>query len=105
MGGTWNAGADGVTDTIDECSLALCQFDGCQCVSSFTRLTDGDDHILLVDDRFAVTELTGVFHLDGNLAEVFNQLLANQSCVPRGSASHDDDAAWVDEVLSVVDDG
>ena len=104
LGGTRNGGSDGIADTEDECSLFLGQLHSCQCVGGLSRLGYGDDHVLVVDYGIAVAELRGIFHLHGNLAEVLQQLLANQSGVPACSAGHDDEPPCVDQLLPVVDD-
>ena len=58
-----------------------------------------------VDDRIAVSKFAGILHLHGYLAEVLYEEFADESGVPACSASDDDDAPRVDEMLSVVDDG
>ena len=60
-------------------------------IGGFTALADGDDHILLVNQGIAVTKFTGILHLDRQAGNILEQVLSDQSRVPRGSASDNDD--------------
>ena len=54
---TGDGRADGITDTIDERTIFLGKLDGCQGISGFTTLGDGNNHVVLGYHRIAVTEL------------------------------------------------
>ncbi len=56
-----------------------------------------------MDDRIAVAELRGVLHLDGDAADRFDQVFADQRGVPRRAAGDEDDAAGGEEALAMVD--
>ena len=104
IGGTWDGRADGVADAVDEGALFLCQLNGGQRVSSLTRLRDGNDNVVFSDYGIAIAELRGVLHLTGNAAERFKELFANESGVPRRTASHNDDALGLQELATEVDE-
>ena len=104
VGGAGDGGADDVADAVDEGAVVLGQLDGGEGVGGLTRLGDGDDHVVGVDDGVAVAEFGGVLDLDGQLAGLFDEVFADEGRVPRGAAGADDDAAAVEELLLVVDD-
>ena len=79
---TGDGRADGITDTIDERTIFLGKLDGCQGISGFTTLGDGDDDIILRYYRIAVTELRCIFHFHRDAAVVLNHLLADESGMP-----------------------
>ena len=96
--------ADHVADAIDERTVLLGQLDSGQRVGRFARLRYGDHDVVGINHRIAVTELRSVFHFDRNAAEILDQVLPDERCVPRGAASHEDDAPGVEKPLSVVHD-
>ena len=71
-----------VTDTIDKRTTLLGKFDGCQGISSFTTLGNGDDHIILRYHRITVTEFRCIFHFHRDAAIVLYHLLADKSGMP-----------------------
>ena len=104
IGGTGNGRADGVADTVDEGTFFLCQLDGSQRVGRLTRLRDGNDHVVLGDYGVTIAEFGGVLHLTGNATERLEELLADESGVPRRTASHNDDALGMQELATEVDE-
>ena len=103
--GTGDAGADGVADAIDEGSLLLSQLDGSQRVGCLAALRDGNHHIVLRHHGVAITELRSVLHFAWDAAQALEELLANESGVPRGSACHDDDALCTEQLLAIINHG
>ena len=67
-------------------------------------MRDGDHDVVGINHRIAVTEFRGVFYFDRNAAEILDQVLPDERCVPRGAASHEDDAPGVEKPLAVVHD-
>ena len=68
--------------TEDQSALRTGQLDGRQRVRRLTTLADGQDYVVMLDDRLAVPELAGVGHLDRDTAEMLDQLLADQARMP-----------------------
>ena len=104
MGGAGNAGADGVTDSIDERAVLLGQLNGSQGIGSLTTLGDGNHHITAAHHRIPVTELRSILHLNGDATEVLDDLLTDETSVPGCTASHDDDAFGIQQLFLMVDD-
>ena len=102
VGFTSDTRTDGVTYTINKSTCFLGQFDGSQGICSLTTLRDGDDHIVLCHHRIAVTEFRSVLYFYWNTTIVFYHLLANETCVPRGTTSHDNDALSIEKLLTMV---
>jgi len=75
-----------------------------QGIRRFARLGDGDNHIVGVNDRLAVTELAGVLHLDRHLRELLHSIHGYQARMPRGAAGGNDDTLGIEETLLVVDE-
>ena len=101
---TWDRSADDVTDREDKRAFGFRELDSCEGVGCLTGLRNSDDHIVFVDDRFAVTELRRVLHFDRYLRELFDSVHSYQSGVPRGAASGDDDSFGIEETLFVVNE-
>ena len=80
--GTGNAGTDGIADAVYKCPTAFGKLHGGQRIGRFSALRDGNHHIVAVNHRVAVTELTGILHLYRNTAEAFNQMLADEGGMP-----------------------
>ena len=99
------AGTDGITDTEDESSGLASQLDGSQRVGCLAALRDGNHHVVREDDGLTVAELRGVLHFNRYAAEALEELFADESGVPAGAASHDDDAPCACQLLAEVDDG
>ena len=53
---SWDAGANSITNTIDECTLTLSQLNGSQCISRLTTLRDCYHHITLTNDGIAIAK-------------------------------------------------
>ena len=104
MGGARNTGADGVADAIDKSTIPFSQFDGSQGISSLTTLGDGNHHIAAAHHRIPVAELRCIFHLNGDATEVLDDLLTDETSVPRSTASHDDDALGIQQLFLMIDD-
>ena len=103
IGGTGNAGANGITDTVNEGSAFLGQLDGSKGIGRFTTLGNGNDHVVLRNDRIAIAELGGIFYFNGNATERLDELLAYQTSVPRRTTSHDDHALGAEQLATIVD--
>ncbi len=65
--------------------LARFAFGG-KSVRGFTRLADGDDQAVLVDDGVAVAILAAVVHFHWDVREPLDHELARESRVPTGAA-------------------
>ncbi len=105
VGDASDAGTYAIDDAEDECALLLCQFHGCHGVGSFARLGDGHYHIIGFDDGVGIAKLGGVGYLYRDAAEVLDELLADESCVPRGATRNDDDTLGTEELTSVLGNG
>ena len=55
-----------------------------------------------MNHRIAVTELGSVFHFHRNAAEAFNQLLADESGMPRSTAGYDNKASGTQQLFLIV---
>ena len=73
-------------------SLLLGQLNGSQCISGFTRLRNGNDHVVWTDDGIAVTEFRSVLHFNRDAGKILKQVFSHQSRMPAGAASYDQDA-------------
>ena len=100
---TGNTAANGITDTVDEGPMFLGQLYSSQRVGRLTTLRDGNDDITLTDDRIPVPELRSVLHFHRYPTESLYQLLADESCMPGSTASHDDDPFGFQHLSSVID--
>ncbi len=101
VGGARNGRSDHVADAEDEGPLPLGELQRRQRVGRLARLRYGDQNVAFADDRMAVAELAGILHLDGYAAELFEEVLSDQSGVPRRAAGHDDDAPGLQKALPV----
>ncbi len=97
-----DAGAHGVDDAEDAGTFRLCQFYCSQRVGSLAALAYCYDDIGGVDDRVAVTELTGVINLHRYLAVLLNELLSYEPSMPARSAGNDDEALGRHQAVLVV---
>ena len=104
MGGAWNTGADGVTDSVDESTVLLGQFNGSQGIGGLTALGDSNHHITFAHHRIPVTELRCIFNLYGDTTEVLDDLLTDETGVPGCTASHDDDTLGIQQLFLMIDD-
>ena len=77
-----NAGADRITDAIDESSLLLGQLDGSQGIGSLATLRNSYHHIVTGHHRVAVTEFGSILYLYWHTTIVLYHLLAYQTCMP-----------------------
>ena len=102
---TGDAGADGVTDAVDECSLLLSQLDGGQSVGRLTTLRYGNHHIILRHYRVTIAKLRGVLNFAGNAAQTLEKLLADKSGMPRCATGYNHDALGTQQLLAVVNHG
>ena len=84
--------ADDVAQRQRRVALALRLAQGGERVGGLAGLGDGDDDGVAVDRRVAVAELAGVFDLDGDARELFQQVLAHEGGVVAGAARRQDDA-------------
>ena len=104
LGDAGNRRTHHVADADDGRALALGELDGGDGVGGFARLRDGDDDVVLVNQRVAIAELGGILHLDGNAYQTLEQVLADDACVPRSAARHDDEASGIQHLLFVLND-
>src|SRR3982751_660077 len=61
-------------------------------------MTDRHDDRVLLDERIAIAELAGVRALGDDAGEIFHQIIADQSRVPRGALARQDEALGAHEV-------
>ena len=102
IGAAGDRRAYGVADAIHECAFRLGKFDGGKRIGGLARLGYGDYNIFFANDRIAVAELRSVFHFYGDAAKRFDELLPDESGMPRGAARHDDEPPGVQEASLVV---
>ena len=102
IGGSGNTAANGITDTINKGAPILSQLYGSQRVGCLTTLRDGYHHIALANHRVAVSELRSILHFYRHTTEGLYHLLANQSSMPRGATSHDNDAFGLQHLSAVI---
>ena len=97
-----DGGTNRITDTIYKCTPTFCQFHCCQRIRRFSTLRNGNHHIVLIDHRITVTKFGGILHFYRNTAETFNQMLSDQSRMPRSTASHNNKAFGVQQLFFIV---
>ena len=95
---------DDITDREDERSFGLSELDCRQRVCCLARLRDGNDHIVLVDDRLAIAELRRILDFHRYLRELFDGVHSDQAGVPRSAASGDDNSLGVQETVFIIDE-
>ena len=71
--------------------MLLGKLNGCQGVGSLATLAYGYHYIIGFDDGFAITELACILYIYSLTAHLLYELLADEGCMPTGSACHDDD--------------
>ena len=99
---TGDATADGITDAVDEGPMLLSQLHGSQRVGCLTALRDGNHHIALAHDGIPVSELRCVLYFHRYATEGLYQLLTDESCMPGGSAGHDDNTLGFQHLPTIV---
>ena len=58
-------------------------------IGSLAALAHDEAHVSGAKHGVAVAKLGGIFHLDGDVGEFLNEILANQGGVPTGAAGGD----------------
>ena len=96
-----NAATYGIDNAKDKGALATGQLDGGKGIGGFATLRDSKDHIIRVDDRIPVSELRGILNLHWYLAEGFEELFANETCVPTGATGHNDEPASFQQSVAI----
>ena len=97
--------ADRIHDAEHESTSVLGQLYRRKGIGRLTALAYSYHHVICFDYRVAVAEFRSVFHLDATAAQLLDELLTDEACMPTRTTSHDDEASWIDEMLAVVDDG
>ena len=97
-----NRRADSIADAIDEGTFLLGQLYSCQSIGCLTTLGDGHYDIILTHDRITVTELAGILHLDGDTHQRLDNLLANQTSMPRCTTGHNDHTLGTEHLTAIV---
>ena len=105
MCGTRNGWTDRITNAVNKRTATFCQFYGCQCIGRLATLRNGDHNIIFTNHRITITKFRGVFYLHRYTAETFDQMLADQSGMPRGSTSHNNKAFCFQKPFLIVDNG
>ena len=104
VGHTRNRSTHHITNREDERTFGFGELDSGEGVRRLAGLRDGNDDIVFVDDRLAVTELGRVFHLHGYLRELLNGVHSYQPGMPGGAAGCDDDTLGIQETLFVINE-
>ena len=60
----------------------------CMGVCGLTGLTDDDDHTVLLQNRFPITELGSQLHTNGHLGQILNHILRRHTYMPGGTAGY-----------------
>lgn len=87
-----DGGANDVAEAHDESAFLVCFADGCEGVSGFAGLGDGDDEVAAAEDGVAVAEFGGLLDFRVDVGEVFEGVFADESGVEGGAATEEDDA-------------
>src|SRR6185295_10812118 len=67
-------------------------------VGGLAGLADRDDNRVVLDQRIAITEFAGIRRFGDDFRQIFKEIIAHETRVPRGALSGQDKTARLDQL-------